>query len=97
MPNRDAYQERVNAHIESVYESLDLHDRHLQSTESTSLDAHEAALRELKRKRKHLDGLLKELEEAGEHGWQHLREGIDTTVAELRHGLELARKKLRGD
>jgi len=97
MPMRDAYQERVNAHIEELYQSLDHHEEHLESTESVSMDSHLEALRQLKEKRRHLNGLLKELEAAGEHGWQHLRNGIDTAIDEFRHAIDAARAKLRGE
>jgi len=97
MPVRDAYEERVQARIDSLYESMEHHEAHLESTESTSMDSHLEALRQLKQKRHHLDGLLKELKSAGEHGWQHLREGIDSTIDEMKHAVERARARLHGE
>jgi ABC-type phosphate transport system auxiliary subunit len=97
MPIRDAYQERVQARIESLYDSMEHHETHLQSTESVSMESHLEALRALKRKRGHLDGLLHDLKEAGEHGWEHLREHIDPAIDELKHAVEHARERLHGE
>ena len=91
MPLRDAYEESVHAHIESLYDSVEHHEAHLQSTESVSLDSHLEALRQLKEKHRHFDGLLKDMAETGEHGLEHLRDGIDATVDEIRHALDAAR------
>ncbi len=96
MPTKDVYQELVNARIETIYEAMGHHERHLQSTESTSSEAHEAALRELKGKRRHLDELQTELEDAGEHAWQSLREHIDSAIEDLKSATEHARERLRG-
>jgi hypothetical protein len=94
MPLRDTYEEQVHARIESLYESIEHHEAHLESTESTSRDAHLEALRQLKEKRHHVDGLMQKLKEAGEHGWEHLRGGIDTAIDELTHAVDAARAKL---
>lgn len=94
MPVRDAYEERVHARIKPLYESMEHHEAHLESTESTSRESHLEALRQLKEKRRHIDGLVKELKEASEHGWQHIRDGIDTAIEELRHAVDAARAKL---
>lgn len=97
MTVRDAYEELVHAQIESLYESIEHHEAHLESTESVSKDSHLRALQQLKEKRHHLDGLLKELEEAGEHGWHHLRDGIDAAIDDLKHAIQAARAKLDGE
>ena len=97
MSVRDSYEELVHARIESLYESMEHHEAHLESTESTSMESHLEALRQLKEKRHHLDGLVKELKEASEHGWQHIREGIDTVIDELKHAVDTARAKLHGE
>ncbi len=97
MPTKDAYQEQVNAHIATLYDSLEHHERHLQSTESVSLESHEAALRDLKDKHRLIDGLLKELEDATEHGWRHLCDGIDTGLDELKQAIKQARERFRRD
>lgn len=97
MPVRDAYEERVHARIESLYESMEHHEAHLESTESTSMDAHLEALSQLKEKRHHVDSLVHELQEAGEHGWEHIRQGIDTAIDELKHAIDAARAKLHGE
>ena len=94
---RDAYDEQLHARIESAYESMDYHEAHLESTESTSMEAHLEALRELKKKRQHVEGLVQELKQAGEHGWEHIRHGIDTAIDELTHAVDAARAKLRGE
>lgn len=97
MPVRDAYEERVIARIKPLYESMEHHKAHLESTESTSMESHLEALRQLKEKRHHLDGLVKELKEASEHGWQHIRHGIDTAIEELKHAVDAARAKLHNE
>ncbi len=97
MPVKDAYEERVQARIKPLYESMDHHEAHLESTESTSMESHLEALRQLKEKRHHINGLMKELKEASEHGWQHIRDGIDTAVEELKHAIDAARAKLHGE
>ena len=97
MPVRDIYEERVRARMEPLYESMEHHEAHLASTESTSMESHLEALRQLKEKRHHLDGLVKDLKEAGEHGWQHLRHGIDTAIEELKHAVDAARAKLHDE
>lgn len=97
MPVKDAYEERVQARIKPLYESMEHHEAHLESTESTSMESHLEALRQLKEKRHHIDGLLKDLKEASELGWQHVRDGIDTAVEELKHAVDAARAKLHGE
>ena len=97
MPVRDAYDELLHARIESLYESMEHHEAHLESTESTSMEAHLEALRQLKEKRQHVDGLVQELKDAGEHGWEHIRQGIDTAIDELTHAVDAARAKLHGE
>jgi len=97
MPVRDAYEERVQARIKPLYESLEHHEAHLESTESTSMESHLEALRHLKEKRHHVDGLVRELKEASEHGWQHVRDRIDTAIEELKHAADAARAKLHGE
>lgn len=94
MQQKRIYRDEVAEHIESLYELIEHHDRHLESTESVSKESHEKALHELKQKRRHLDSLLGELEEAGEHAWQHLREKIDAGIKDLRSALERARQHL---
>ena len=97
MPARDAYEERVHARVRQLYESMEHHEAHLKSTESTSMESHLEALRQLKKKRRHVDSLVKELKEAGEHGWQNVRDGIDTAIEELKHAVDAARAKLHGE
>ncbi len=97
MPARDTYEEQVHVRIESLYESIEHHEAHLESTESTSMESHLEALRQLKEKRHHLDDLVKELKESSEHGWQHIRGGIDTAIEELKHAVDAARAKLHGE
>ncbi len=97
MPLRGAYEERVHARMELLYESMEHHEAHLESTESTSMEAHLEALRQLKEKRHHVDGLVQKLKEAGEHGWEHMRQGIDTAIDELKHAVDAARAKLHGE
>lgn len=97
MPIKDVYEERVQARIKPLYESMDHHEAHLESTESTSMDSHLEALRQLKEKRHQLNGLMKDLKEASEHGWQHIRDGIDTAIEELKHAVDAARAKLHGE
>jgi phage tail tape-measure protein len=97
MPVRDAYDAQLHARIESLYESIDHHEAHLESTESTSMESHLEALRQLKEKRQHVDGLVKQLKEAGEDAWEHIRKGIDTAIDELTHAVDAARAKLHGD
>jgi len=97
MPVRDVYEERVQARIKPLYESMDHHEAHLESTESTSMESHLEALRQLKEKRHHVNRLVKELKDAGEHGWQHIHDGIDTAIEELKHAVDAARAKLRGE
>ena len=97
MSVKDAYEERVHARIEPLYESMEHHEAHLESTESTSMESHLEALRQLKKKRHHVDGLVKELKEASEHGWQHIRDGIDTAIEELKHAVDADRAKLHGE
>ena len=97
MPVRDAYDAQLHARMESLYESIGHHEAHLESTESTSMEAHLEALRQLKEKRHHLDGLLQELKEAGAHGSEHIREAIDTAIDELTHAVDAARAKLHGE
>ena len=97
MPIKDAYEERVQARIKPLYESLEHHEAHLESTESTSMDSHLEALRQLKEKRHQLNGLMEDLKEASEHGWQHIRDGIDTAIEELKHAVDVARAKLHGE
>jgi len=97
MPIKDVYEERVQARIKPLYESMDHHEAHLESTESTSMDSHLEALRQLKEKRHQLNGLMKDLKEASEHGWQHIRDGIDTAIEELKHAVDVARAKLHGE
>lgn len=97
MPTKDAYQERVNARMEAIHESMAHHERHLESSESTSQETHEAALRRLKEKSHHVDGLMKQLEEAGAHAWEHLREYINEAVDDISEAAEEERKHLRGE
>jgi len=97
MPIKDAYEERVQARIKPLYESLEHHEAHLESTESTSMESHLEALRQLKEKRHQLNGLMEDLKEASEHGWQHIRDGIDTAIEELKHAVDAARAKLHGE
>jgi len=97
MPVRDVYEEQVQARIKPLYESMEHHEAHLESTESTSMESHLEALRQLKEKRHHVDGLVKELKESSEHGWQHIRNGIDTAIEELKHAVDAARAKLHGE
>jgi ABC-type phosphate transport system auxiliary subunit len=97
MPIKDVYEERVQARIKPLYESLEHHEAHLESTESTSMESHLEALRKLKEKRHQLNGLMKDLKEASEHGWQHIRDGIDTAIEELKHAVDAARAKLHGE
>ena len=97
MPVRDAYEERVHARIKPLYESMEHHEAHLESTESTSMESHLEALRQLKAKRPRLEGLVNELKEASGHGWQHVRDGIDTAIEELKHAVDAARAKLHGE
>jgi hypothetical protein len=51
-------------------------------------------LRDLKEKRHHLDGLLAELEEAGEHAWPHLPAQIDKAITDLSRAVDRARQYL---
>ena len=97
MPIKDVYEERVQARIKPLYESLEHHEAHLESTESTSMESHLEALRQLKEKRHQLNGLMEDLKEASEHGWQHIRDGIDTAIEELKHAVDAARAKLHGE
>jgi len=97
MPTRDIYEERVHAQIEALYNSMEHHEAHLESTESTSMESHLEALRQLKEKRQHVDGLLHELKEAGEHGWEQVRHGIDTAIDEFKHAIDVAREKLHSE
>jgi len=97
MSARDTYEEQAHLRIESLYKSIEHHEAHLQSTESTSMDSHLEALRQLKEKRHHVAGLVKELKESSEHGWQHIRDGIDTAIEELKHAVDAARAKLHGE
>ncbi len=69
----------------------------LVSTESTSMESHLEALRQLKEKRQHVDGLLHELKEAGEHGWEQVRHGIDAAIDEFKHAIDVAREKLHSE
>lgn len=96
MQTKDSYQETVNARMEAVHEAMAHHERHLELTELTSREAHEAALRRLKEKHQHVSELLKELEEAGVHAWEHLRAHIDTAVDEIVRAAEDERKHLHG-
>ena len=96
MPTKDSYQQRVNARIEAIHEAMEHHERHLESTESTSKDENEAALQRVKAKRSRLDELLKELEEAGENAWKHLCEHIDEALDEISEAAEHARKRMEG-
>ncbi len=91
------YEERVQARINSIYELMEHHEAHLESTESTSMESHLDALKQLKAKRAHLDGLLQEIKVVGEHGWQNLRKKIDPAIDELKHAVDLARAKLHGE
>lgn len=93
---KDAYQERVQARIDSLYQSMEHHEAHLESTESSSLETHLEALRALKAKRGRLDGLLEDLTRAGEEGWHQIRDAIDPAIEDLTHAFEEARDRLRG-
>ena len=92
MNTKDSYQEQVNARMEAVHEAMAHHERHLESTESTSQEAHEAALRRLKEKQGHVSGLLQQLEEAGAHAWEHLRKHIDEAIDDI---IEAAKEERR--
>ena len=88
MTGKDAFQERVSSHIAELYEAVERHENHLESTESVSHDAHVAALREAQAKRDHLKGLMKQVEDAGESAWEHLRDGVERAMADLKTYLD---------
>lgn len=96
MPVKDLYEERVQAHIDTLYEAIDHHKAHLESTGSTSMESHLTALRDLKEKRQAVDSLLAELKSAGEHGWQNVRDVLDPAVEDIKHAFEQARDRLHG-
>ena len=93
---RDAYDDLLHARIEALYESIEHHEAHLESTESTSMESHVEALRQLKEKRHHVDGLVQQLKEAGEHGSEQIRQVLHEAVDELSHAVDAARARLRG-
>jgi hypothetical protein len=74
MTSKDIFRASADAHIQELLDSIEHHERHLQSTEAVSLDTHLLALEKIKQKQKTL-----------ESHWHKVAEAVDQSVEGLKH------------
>lgn len=74
MSMKEVFRESADAHIRDLLDSIEHHEKHLESTETVSMETHLAALEKIGQKQETLETHL--------HG---LRAAIDECVEGLKH------------
>ena len=90
MTARDAYVRKLKEQLDRWNAEISKLDTKAKQPLASVKDAYEKQLKELRGRRNAMQQQLAEIQKAGDHAWDHLREGADTAWKAMEESVKKA-------